>query len=257
MAQGRDGGRAVGRKVMFRTLLVYVVIVLFILILGPPLLLWSATSGNTDALYAVGLFGAKTALRLAGVRLEVIGAENIPVGTAAVFMPNHQSNCDPPAVASILPPVLIMAKKEFFRLPILGTGMRMRGFVPVDRANRERAFAAVDSAVAALKSGHSFLVFPEGTRSKIGRLQAFKRGVFVMAIKAGVPIVPISVSGANKIMRRGDFRIHPGPVRITIHNPIPTAGYSIANRAEVVARVRRAIMEGLSPEELPLEPEAV
>ncbi len=242
---------------MLRTLLVYAVIILFILILGPPLLLWSAISGNTDTLYIVGLFGGKAALRLAGVRLSVIGEEKIPIGTPAVFMPNHQSNCDPPAVASILPPVLIMAKKEFFCVPILGTAMRMRGFIPVDRTNRERAFAAVDNAVAALKAGHSFLAFPEGTRSTTGRLQAFKKGVFVMAIKAGAPIVPISVSGANKILRRGDFRIHPGPVRITIHSPVPTAGYSIANRAEVVAQVRRAIMEGLSPEELPIESEAV
>ena len=241
---------------MLRTLLVYAVIILYILILGPLLLLLSAISGSTDILYAVGLFGARTALRLAGVRTIVTGLEKIPAGRAVVFMPNHQSNCDPPAVATILPPVLIMAKKEFFRVPILGTAMRMRGFIPVDRANREQAFAAVDSAVAALNSGHSFLVFPEGTRSQTGRLQTFKKGVFVMAIKAGAPIVPISVSGANKIMRRGDFRIHPGIVRITIHDPIATSGYSIAERAKVVMQVRRAILKGLSPDESPLEPEA-
>ncbi len=241
---------------MVRTLLVYAVIVLYLLILGPPLLLWSAITGNTDTLYGVGIFGAKTALFMAGVRITVTGSENIPAGKAVVFMPNHQSNCDPPAVAAILPPVLVMAKEEFFRVPVLGTGMRMRGFIPVDRRHRERAFAAVDRAVAALKAGHSFLAFPEGTRSRTGRLQPFKRGVFVMAIKAGVPIVPISVSGANKIMHRGDFRIHPGPVRITIHDPVSTTGCSIADRSKVAAEVRLAIMEGLSPEERPLETDA-
>jgi 1-acyl-sn-glycerol-3-phosphate acyltransferase len=238
---------------MVRTLLVYAVVFFFILILGPPLLLWSLIAGNTDTLYAVGVFGARTALLMAGVRIIVEGRERIPVGKAVVYMPNHQSNSDPPAVATILPPVLIMAKKEFFRIPILGTGMRMRGFIPVDRTNRERAFAAVDRAVASLKAGHSFLAFPEGTRSRTGRLQPFKKGVFVMAIKAGVPIVPISVSGAKKIMRRGDFRIHPGPVRITIHDPVTTSGHSIVDRSTVAEQVRRAIVSGLLPEEYPLE----
>jgi 1-acyl-sn-glycerol-3-phosphate acyltransferase len=241
---------------MPRTLLVYAVVIFYLLILGPPLLLWSAITGNTDTLYSVGVFGARTALFMAGVRMIVTGRERIPIGKAVVYMPNHQSNSDPPAVASILPPVLIMAKKEFFRVPVLGKGMRMRGFIPVDRTNRERAFAAVDQAVAALKAGHSFLAFPEGTRSRTGRLQSFKKGVFVMAIKASVPIVPISVSGASKIMRRGDYRIHPGEVQITIHDPVPTAGCSIADRARVAGQVRRAIISGLSAEERPLEPDA-
>ncbi|MEJ2009564.1 MAG: lysophospholipid acyltransferase family protein [Acidobacteriota bacterium] len=241
---------------MFRTLLVYVVVILYLLTLGPPLLLLGALTGSTDALYRVGIFGARTALRLAGVEVIVTGREKIPVGHAVVFMPNHQSNCDPPAVAANLPPVLIMAKKEFFRVPILGTAMRMRGFIPVDRTNRERAFAAVDRAVGSLKNGYSFLAFPEGTRSKTGRLQPFKKGVFVMAIKAGAPIVPITVSGGRQIMRKGEFRIHPGMVRLTIHDPVPTAGCSVTDRAKVVAQVRKAIMSDLSPNELPLEPEA-
>ncbi len=239
---------------MVRTLAVYLVIAFFILILGPLMLLWSFITGRTDALYSVGIFGAKIALFMAGVRINLTGKEKIPLGKAVVFMPNHQSNCDPPAVASILPPVLIMAKREFFRVPVLGRGMRMRGFIPIDRTNRERAFDAVDHAVGALKAGHSFLAFPEGTRSRTGRLQSFKKGVFVMAIKAGVPIVPISVSGTTKIMRRGDFRIHPGPVRITIHDAIPTAGCSVADRSKVSEQVRQAIMNGLSAEEQPLEP---
>jgi 1-acyl-sn-glycerol-3-phosphate acyltransferase len=239
---------------MIRTLLVYAVVIFFIFILGPPLLLWSVITGSTDTLYSVGVFGARTALFMAGVRIMVAGREKIPVGKAVVYMPNHQSNSDPPVVASILPPVLIMAKKEFFRIPIMGTGMRMRGFIPVDRTNRERAFAAVDQAVASLKAGHSFLAFPEGTRSRTGRLQPFKKGIFVMAIKAGVPIVPISVSGANKIMRRGDFRIHPGPVRITVHDAVPTAGCNIADRSRVAEQVRRSIISCLLPEEQPPGP---
>lgn len=242
---------------MLRTLFVYVVVIFYLFIMGPPFLLFSVITGETDTIYAVGVFGAKVALWLAGVKIIIQGKEKVPAGQAVVFMPNHQSNCDPPAVTANLPPVLIMAKKEFFKVPILGTGMRMRGFIPVDRTNRERAFAAVDQAVAALKNGDSFLAFPEGTRSKTGRLQPFKKGVFVMAIKAGVPIVPISVSGGRKIMRKGEFTIHPGTVRLTFHDPVPTAGYTTNDRAKVATQVRQAIMKGLAPDELPLEPEAV
>lgn len=239
---------------MARTLFVYAVIFLLLLILGPPLILWSAIIGNTDTLYSVGVFSARIALRLAGVRLIVMGRGRIPSGKSAVFMANHQSNCDPPAVAAVLPPVLIMAKKEFFRVPIMGTAMRMRGFIAVDRNNRERGFQAVDRAITSLQGGHSFLVFPEGTRSRSGRLQNFKKGVFVMAIRAGAPIVPVSVSGANKVMRPGEFRIHPGPVRITIHDPVPTAVCSLEHRLKVAEQVRQAIIEGLLPEERPLGP---
>ncbi len=242
---------------MFRTLFVYAFIILYTLIVGPPLLLASAITGDTKTLYAAGLLGARAAFRLAGVRVIVTGRGKIPAGRAVVFMPDHQSNCDPPALAANLPPLRFMAKKEFFRVPILGTGMRMLGFIPVDRANREQAFAAVDQAITALKDGHSFLVFPEGTRSSTGRLQPFKKGVFVMAIKAGAPIVPVSVSGGSQILRKGNFRIHPGQVRITLHDPVPTENCSIADRAKVMRQVRSAITSGLSPDERPIEPEAV
>jgi 1-acyl-sn-glycerol-3-phosphate acyltransferase len=191
------------------------------------------------------------ALWLSGVRLEVHGLEKIPPGRAVIFMPNHQSNCDPPAMVVILPPVLVMAKREFFRVPVLGRGMRARGFIPVDRRNRERAIAAVEQAVAALKAGHSFLAYPEGTRSPDGRLQTFKKGVFVMAIKAGAPIVPISVSGGSKIMPKGKFVIRPGRVRITIHDPIPTANVRLDERQMVIDLTRQAILTGLAPEEWP------
>lgn len=241
---------------MLRAMLVYSFALLYLLVFGPLLLLLGVISGNTDVLYSIGVLGAKIALRVAGVRLVVTGLEKIPRGQAVVFMPNHQSNCDPPAVAAILPPVLIMAKEEFFRIPIMGTGMRMRGFIPVDRKNRERAIAAVERAVTALKSGHSFLVFPEGTRSRTGRLQPFKRGVFVMAIKAGAPIVPITVSGASKILHPGDFRIHSGLVRITVHDPIPTAGCDPVDRNKLATQVRRAIAKGLAADELPLDTNA-
>jgi 1-acyl-sn-glycerol-3-phosphate acyltransferase len=236
---------------MIRAFVVTLVTFAYVLIVGPPILVHAWLTGNTDFLYREGMRGARLALWLAGVRLEVQGLEKIPAGRAVIFMSNHQSNCDPPAMMVILPPVRVMVKQEFFRVPVLGRGMRARGFIPVDRRNRERAIAAVEQAVAALKAGHSFLAYPEGTRSPDGRLQTFKKGVFVMAIKAGAPIVPISVSGGSRIMPKGKFVIRPGRVRITIHDPIPTANVRLEDRQTVIDLTRQAILTGLAPEEWP------
>jgi len=236
---------------MIRAFFVMLITFTYILVLGPPLLVYSVLARNTAALYRVGVWGIKMALWLAGVRLEVHGRERIPAGRAVVLMPNHQSNCDPPAMIAILPPILVMAKKEFFRVPVLGRAMLRCGFIPVDRRNPERALQAVEKAVESLKAGRPFLVFPEGTRSPDGRLQRFKKGVFVMAIQAGAPVVPISISGSSKIMRKGAFVIRPGVVRITIHDMILTAGRSLGDRHKIMENTRRAILSGLTPEEWP------
>jgi 1-acyl-sn-glycerol-3-phosphate acyltransferase len=236
---------------MVRAVFVTLVIIAYLLILGPPLLIYGAISGNTDPLYKAGISGARAALWLASVRLEVHGLERIPYRQPVVFMANHQSNCDPPALLVVLPPVLVMVKKEFFRVPIMGRAMVARGFIRVDRRNREQALQAVEKGVLALKAGKSFLVYPEGTRSPDGRLQTFKKGVFVMAIKAGVPILPISVSGSNKIMPKGKFVMRPGRVRITIHEAVPTEGRMPEELETVIGRVRQAILSGLEEDERP------
>jgi 1-acyl-sn-glycerol-3-phosphate acyltransferase len=240
-------------RTMIRSIFVTAATFAYILIVGTPIVLYAVFTGNTDPVYQVGVAGARMALWLAGIRLEVRGKEKIPANRAVVFMPNHQSNCDPPAVITVLPPVLVLAKQEFFRVPVLGRAMRMRGFVPVDRKNRERAIQAVERAVESLKAGYSFLAYPEGTRSPDGRLQSFKKGVFMMALKAGAPIVPVSISGSNKIMRKGEIRLHPGTVRITIHDPVMTEGCSVADRARIMEAVRKEILAGLAPEEWPVE----
>jgi 1-acyl-sn-glycerol-3-phosphate acyltransferase len=241
---------------MIRAFFVTFVTALYILVLGLPFLIHAWLTGNSDTLYQVGILGGRLALWLAGVRLDTHGLEKIPRGRAAIYMPNHQSNCDPPAVITILPPVLVMVKKEFLRVPLLGTAMRLHGFIPVDRKNRERAMEAVELAVARLKAGSSFLAFPEGTRSPDGRLQTFKKGLFVMAIKAGALVVPISVSGARTIMPKGQFVIRPGRVRITIHDPIPAENYTLEERQALMHRTRQAIITGLEPEERPVDLQA-
>lgn len=237
---------------MIRAFFVISLTFVYLLLLGPPLFLFAYLTGNANLVYRVGAWGCRFAVWLAGVRLEVQGREKIPTDRAVVFMPNHQSNCDPPAVISILPRVRVLVKKEFCRTPLLGRAMLLVGFIPVDRKNRERAIEAIEEGAKSLAAGHSFMVFPEGTRSRDGRLQPFKKGAFVMAMKAQVPIIPISLSGSSRIMQKGRLAIRPGLVRITVHDAVPTAGYVPANRSQLMERVRRAVLSGLAEDEQPL-----
>ncbi|MGH9404476.1 MAG: lysophospholipid acyltransferase family protein [Terriglobia bacterium] len=238
---------------MIRSICVIAFALACILVIGGPLLLYTLLSGNSDPIYRVGVFGAKLTVRLAGVRIEVSGRENILRTRAVVFMANHQSNADPPLIIGLLPPVLILTKEEFFAVPVLGRAMRLRGFIPVDRRNREKAIRAVNQAAEALAAGKSFLVFPEGTRSEDGRLLPFKKGVFRMAAQAGAPIVPASISGSRKIMPKGRAAIRPGRVRVTFHDPVMTEGKRADQIEEIQAAVRNAILSGLTKEEWPLE----
>jgi len=236
---------------MIRAFLVTFITFAYMLVFGPPVVIYAMLTGRGDPIYRTGVLGARLALWLAGVQVEVRGRERIPRGRPVVFMANHQSNCDPPALLLVLPKVLVLVKKEFFRVPIIGRGMTLVDFIRVDRRNREQALDAVERGVLALKAGKPFLVYPEGTRSPDGRLQGFKKGVFVMAIKAGAPIVPISVSGSSKIMRKGEFVMRPGRVRITFHDSISTEGLTIEDRDLVIERVRQAILTGLEKDEWP------
>jgi 1-acyl-sn-glycerol-3-phosphate acyltransferase len=238
---------------MIRAFLVTLITFAYILILGPPLLIYGALTGTSNLFYSAGKAGGRMAMWLAGVRLDIRGLDRIPRHGPVVFMSNHQSNCDAPALVPLLPRLLALVKKEFFRVPVLGRGMVACGFIPVDRRNRGQALEAVEKAVQALQAGHSFVVYPEGTRSPDGRLQSFKKGVFVMALKAGAPIVPISISGSSKIMPKGKFVIRPGRVRIIFHEPVPTAGLTIEDRDDLIQRVRQAILSGLEKDEWPLE----
>ena len=236
---------------MIRALIVVCLTFVYILFIGTPILIYAFVTKNDDLLYRVGVSGTRLALWLSGVRLEVSGLEKAPKDRAVVFMANHQSNCDPPAILAVLPRVRVLVKKEFFRVPILGRGMLGVGFIPVDRRQREQALKAVERALAELKQGHSFMIFPEGTRSPDGRMQLFKKGGFVMAIEAGVPIVPVSISGSAKIMRKGEAIIRPGTVRITFHEAVPTAGYTTDKRDIIMQKVRELMMQGLTEAERP------
>jgi 1-acyl-sn-glycerol-3-phosphate acyltransferase len=237
---------------MLRTFAVVLFLAAYILFVAPWFILHALITKNVAPLYQAGVTGAKLAMRLAGIRICVEGRENVPAGPC-IFVANHVSNADPPAVVAAIPKrVALLAKKELFRIPIFSHALRAGEFVPVDRSDREAARASVEEAITKLRRGLSFLVFPEGTRSPDGRLRPFKKGSFVMAISAGVPIVPISLAGSHRVMPKGAFAIHPGTIVVRFHPAISTVGCSLADRDRLAEEVHNIIASGLPDEQKPL-----
>jgi 1-acyl-sn-glycerol-3-phosphate acyltransferase len=205
--------------------------------------------GNVDRLYPVVMWIVRMGVRAAGIRVEVTGLEHVPAGMSCIFLSNHVSNLDPPVILPNLPGrSSVFLKKGLMRIPILGTAMRMANFVPVERGSRrDAAQASVAAAAAALRSGLHILIFAEGTRSRDGRLAAFKRGPFFLAMETDAPIVPIAISGTQTMMRKGSVAIRPGVARMQMLPAIYPAEYAI--RDELLRAVREAIARAL-PEEM-------
>ncbi len=238
---------------MIRTLFAGLFLTLYILLLGPPLLLFSVASGSVDLLYRMGVGGVLFVVRAVGVKIRVEGLENVPPGVC-VFVANHTSSADAPAVVGSIPRrVAILVKESLFGIPIVGQAFRLAHFVPVDRFDREGAIASIEKAVEELRRGTSFLIYPEGTRSNDGRLQAFKKGAFVLAIKAGVPVVPIACSGAHRIMEKRSLVIHPGEILVRFQPPIDASQYTFEQRDELNARVHASLAEALPPDQRPAD----
>jgi 1-acyl-sn-glycerol-3-phosphate acyltransferase len=147
--------------------------------------------------------------------------------------------------------IAILLKESLFKWPIVGQAFRSVHFIPVNRRLHESAIASVEKAAEAMRGGQSMLIYPEGTRSPDGRLQRFKKGAVVMAIKAGVPIVPIACSGAQKIMEKRSMVIHPGEIVVEFLEPIDSAKYSLDERETLNERVRMALAAALPPDQQP------
>jgi 1-acyl-sn-glycerol-3-phosphate acyltransferase len=193
------------------------------------------------AIYWVARTGVRLALWLSGVRVRQIDSEYAARYPTSVFVCNHVSNIDPPALFMVLPRIAVILKRELRRIPLLGYVMEMGGFIYVDRQARGSRRDALEKAVATLKSGISLLVFPEGTRSRDGRLLPFRPGPFTIAIEAQKPIVPITVHGARELMPKGKGSIRPGTITLRFHPPVLTEGLSGENRNELMERVREAM----------------
>jgi 1-acyl-sn-glycerol-3-phosphate acyltransferase len=225
----------------------FVVAALCFVLLGVPLiplghvLRW--LFGIEDFIYPFAKFGTRCYYRAAGARAQITGLEHLDPEQAYIFVANHQSNLDP-ALLFALPGRNLgaLAKKELSRIPIFGQGMPLAHVIPIDRSNRERAIASTQAGAEVLRRGHSLMGFPEGTRSVDGRVREFKKGIFFMALEAGVPVVPVAINDTRLVMRKGSDACVPGEVSIEILPPVPTRGYHTENIEELVARVRQQIV---------------
>jgi len=224
-----------------RSLAALVLLALYIAIVGPPALAVAFLTGRSGHVFALGRFGATAVRVLLGLRLEVWGLERVVGARPALYCINHRSNVDVVAFEALFPrcPRLRgLYKAEVGKVPVLGRAMQLVGFVPVDRANRASAIASVDAAAARLAAGDSFVIAPEGTRARGGEMLPFKKGGFVMAIKAQVPVVPVALHGTAEAMPRGRFWVKPGVVRVEVGEPVSTAGLTLEDRDRLTETVR-------------------
>ena len=225
-----------------RSVATYVAVSLYVFVTGLIGMLLATLFGWTDLLYVFGHGGVRLGAALCGIKYRVAGTGNLPRDRAAVYCCNHQSNVDPPILYTALHPRMhILYKHEIDRIPVLARAFRMGGFIPIDRSKKESAMRSIEAGARSLQAGHSFLIFPEGTRSKTDEMLPFKKGGFIMAIKAGAPIVPVAIQGGRAAMQRGSKIIRPVTVSIRVGKPIETAGLSLDDRDALIVRAREAI----------------
>jgi len=208
---------------------------------------WTFLTGDIRLLYRMFTWGAFTGVRLAGVRVQIIGREQLDPGCAYIYMSNHVSNLDPPIQIPVIPGrTSVMVKKELFKTPILGPAMRMASLVPVDRGNRDAGIEAVAAAKAVIQQGISMTIYIEGKRSFDGKLLPFKKGPFYLAMECGVPVVPMTIVGTHYAMPKKRFAIKPGLVKVIFHPPIEPKDFG--SREALMEKVRATMESGL-PEE--------
>ena len=203
---------------------------------------------NVLPLYRSAMTIVRLGLRLARIRVEATGLENIPADRAVVFMANHVSNLDPPVLLPLIPGrTSIFLKQSLMRIPILGWGMRLGEFIPVARdGSPASAQQNVRTAASLLARGIHLTIFVEGTRSRDGRLLPFKKGPFFLAQESGALCIPVTLHGTASMMRKGSLRVYPATARVTFHPALDPARFD--SRDDLMAAVRAAIASALPPE---------
>jgi 1-acyl-sn-glycerol-3-phosphate acyltransferase len=197
-----------------------------------------------NKIHKVANLWAKILLRLSNTKVKVLGEENLLRGKPKIFMANHQSDFDILISLAYIPVQFRwIAKKELFSIPIFGAAMRSAGYIEIDRSNREKAMHSIEEASLSIRKGKSIMTFPEGTRSRDGEIKAFKQGTFHLAIKSGVPIVPVSIIGSGRIMPKRSLRIKPAQIKLVIGKPIEVIDYDIEKRHELIEKVRNEIIK--------------
>ena len=188
---------------------------------------------------------SKIVLFATGVRVTTHCAERVHDGKPHIYVSNHMSWYDIPALASFLPRTKFVAKAELFKIPVFGAAMRAVGMIPIERQNRKAAFAAYEDAAKQIRDGNSVIVFPEGTRGFDYPIRPFKKGPFVLAIAAGAPIVPILVHGTLEVIGKGSHLVHPRRVDVHLLEPVSVEGYGYEDRDALAGIVRARISEAL------------
>ncbi len=226
----------------------YTLVVLYTIIWGVPATLLAFVDRSGESVQWIGRVWVRWIFASCGLRVEACGLENVDRVGPQIFMCNHQSVLDIGAMIRTLPVRWrFLAKRELGYIPLFGWALASSGHIMIDRGNRHRAIASLERAAERIRRGTNVIVFPEGTRSPAGTLQGFKKGGFHLAIKAGVPVVPVTVSGSQHLTPKRSLRLESGTMKIVYGKPIPTEGLSPEDRFALMDEVRRAILAGYDP----------
>ena len=226
-------------------LLTYPFLAAYVLLVVPVFVPITWATGSIRPIYWLARQGCRIAFLLSGVRLRVLDGHRASAHPCCVFVANHVSNVEAPALFATLPRIAVIIKESLGRIPLLGYAMRMGGFVCVDRKAKDSRKMALEVSLRTLRSGISLLVFPEGTRNPSGPLLPFRPGPFQMAIAATVPVVPITVHGAQALMPPGATYLRPGLLTLAFHPPIETNGLTEKDRVALMQQVQAQMQAAL------------
>lgn len=220
----------------------YVLLAIPAALIGIP---WTLISGDITFLYRWAMWIVRTGVRLAGIRIDLAGRELVPLGTACIFMSNHVSNLDPPILLPLIPGrTAVFLKRSLMKIPVLGYGMKLGDFIPVDRDGKlESAKESVRFGTQVLSSGVHVMTFVEGTRSRTGKLLPFKKGPFYLAMESGAPVIPVSIWGTERMMKKGGLTITPGLAHVRFHEPLWPRDFE--SREDLLTAVRMSIASSL------------
>lgn len=233
---------------MFRGMLTVLAFLVATPIFGVPVVVLGLLRPRSQVFLRCARPWSRILLAAAGARMEISGVEHVPA-RPCLFAANHQSLLDIPALFLVLPDsARFLAKESLFHIPVLGWAMTASGCIPIDRSNRARAVRSLREAAVRVRGGRSVVFFPEGTRSRDGKLAPFKKGGFHLAREAEVPVVPVAISGSYRILRPGSVRVRPGPLRVHLAPALDPARH--AGAEDLSAATRAAIAAALSPDEL-------
>jgi 1-acyl-sn-glycerol-3-phosphate acyltransferase len=229
---------------MLQTIAIALWTVFVTVIFGYLSILLSVVGNNGNWSHISARIWGRSILAASGIRVRVTGMERIDPAKSYIFMSNHQSNFDIPVLLAYLKVQFRwLAKEELFKIPFFGYAMQRVGYISINRSDRRSAFLSLKRAAQIIRGGVSVLIFPEGTRSLDGQIRPFKKGGFILALDAGVPIVPVVIRGTRSIMPKERLRIRSGRVTLEILAPIDTTAYTRKSKEDLIAAVRRAICE--------------